>query len=51
MELRGKNYDNFKSAIKKLAEQEEKMGFKNSILNEDESKLIIEMNKNINQPK
>lgn len=38
----------FKSAIKKIAEQQEKVGFKSSILNEDESNLIIELNKKIN---
>lgn len=40
IKLNGKNIDNFKSALKKINEENKKVGFKSTLLNEDEIKIL-----------
>lgn len=40
IKLKGKDAEDFKSAVKKLSEENRKVGFKSSSLNDDEVKVI-----------
>jgi hypothetical protein len=48
VELDGDDADRFKSAIKKVQEQESKAGFNNSVLNAEEKVLIKSLSEKLN---
>ncbi len=48
VELEGDDSDKFKSAIKKIQEQESKAGFNNSVLTADEKILIKNLSEKLN---
>lgn len=48
VKLKGKDAENFKSALKKIADEEKSIGFKKSNLNEDELKVIQSLSDKVN---
>lgn len=49
IEISDSDSDHFKSAIKKLSEENKRAGFTASILNSDEKKIIDDINKELNK--
>ena len=47
LKIKGKDVDDFKSAIKKMSDQTKQIGFSNHILNEDEIKVIQSLSEKI----
>jgi hypothetical protein len=48
IKLKDSDADNFKSAIKKIADENKAIGFKKSNLNEDEIKVIQQLSDKVN---
>jgi hypothetical protein len=48
VKLKGNDADNFKSALKKIADEQKTIGFKKSNLNEDELKVIQSLSDKVN---
>lgn len=48
LKLKGKNIEHFKSAITKISNENKKVGFKSNVLNEDEIKVLNDINDKIN---
>lgn len=48
IKLKGSKADNFKSALKKIAEEQKTIGFKKSNLSDDELKVICSLSDKIN---
>lgn len=47
IKIKGKDIENFKSAVVKILDENKKVGFKSSILNEDETKIFNEIKNKI----